>query len=235
MKKVFETFKSNRKLLATLIGFLSFAVLSVIICIYIMPPLSSITQDGAREAFQKKIEGYGFGGVLIMFGIQVLQIVIAFIPGEPIEVLMGIMYGTFGGLVLSLTGCAVGTSIVFLAVKKFGQPLFEVFFDKKNIERFEFLKNSKKLKLLIFILFFIPGTPKDLLTYFAPLTPIKAADFLLLSVFARIPSIITSTYAGSSIIGGNLVKTVIIFAATAALGIAGIIISNKITDKEREK
>ena len=120
-------------------------------------------------------------------------------------------------------------------MRKFGKPLFEVFFDTEKMERFRFLQNSQKLELLIFLLFFIPGTPKDVLTYFAPLTPIKMRDFLLISTFARIPSIITSTYAGSTILEGNLLKTVIAFSVTAVLGIAGILIGNRLTDRKNKE
>ena len=170
-----------------------------------------------------------------MLFIQILQVFVAFIPGEPVEILMGVMYGTVGGLLLSLLGCAIGSVMVFLTVRKFGQPLFELFFNKKHLDRFAFLRNSKKLELFTFILFFIPGTPKDVLTYFAPLTPIDTRVFILITIFARIPSIITSTYVGSSILEGNLLKTLLIFAATAVIGIAGIILGNAITDKQNKE
>lgn len=235
MKDIFRTLKSNRKLFATLIFLVLFLILSIVLCINLTPIIQSLTENGVRESFQKYIENMGFGGVLIMLGIQILQVVIAFIPGEPVEILMGILFGTFGGLAVSMIGCAVASTLVFFAMRKFGKPLFEVFFDTEKMERFRFLQNSQKLELLIFLLFFIPGTPKDVLTYFAPLTPIKMRDFLLISTFARIPSIITSTYAGSTILEGNLLKTVIAFSVTAVLGIAGILIGNRLTDRKNKE
>ena len=235
MKDIFRTLKSNRKLFATLIFLVLFLILSIVLCINLTPIIQSLTENGVRESFQKYIENMGFGGVLIMLGIQILQVVIAFIPGEPVEILMGILFGTFGGLAVSMIGCAVASALVFFAMRKFGKPLFEVFFDTEKMERFRFLQNSQKLELLIFLLFFIPGTPKDVLTYFAPLTPIKMRDFLLISTFARIPSIITSTYAGSTILEGNLLKTVIAFSVTAVLGIAGILIGNRLTDRKNKE
>ncbi len=225
----------DKKLLIYLIGLIVFVALSVFLCIKITPTITSLAQEESRELFKEKIDSFGFGGILIMLFIQILQVFVAFIPGEPIEILMGVMYGTVGGLLLSLLGCAIGSVLVFLMVRKFGQPLFELFFDKKHLDRFAFLRNSKKLELFTFILFFIPGTPKDVLTYFAPLTPIDTKVFILITVFARIPSIITSTYVGSSILEGNLVKTLLIFAATAVIGIAGIILGNAIADKQNKE
>ena len=229
-----EKFK-NKKILLYLLCFMVFLVVSILICINITPIITSLTQENAREEFKQKIDSFGFVGVIIMLLIQIFQVFIAIVPGEPIEILMGVMYGTVGGLLLSMLGCAIGSLLVFLAVRKFGLPLFEFFFEKKHLDRFDFLRNTKKLELFIFILFFIPGTPKDVLTYFAPLTPIDIRTFILITIFARIPSIITSTYAGSSIIEGNLLKTILIFAVTAIIGIAGIIISNKITDKQNKE
>ncbi len=229
-----EKFKSKKTILY-LVGILVFLMLSVIICINFTPIINSLIQEAEREAFKQKLDSFGFGGVLVMLFIQILQVVIAFIPGEPVEILMGVMYGTVGGLLVSLLGCAIGSVLVFALVRKFGQPIFEFFFDKKYIDRFSFLKNSKKLELLTFILFFIPGTPKDVLTYFAPLTPIDPKIFILITIFARIPSIITSTYAGSSILEGDLIKTILIFAATAVIGITGILIGNKITEKQNKE
>lgn len=225
----------NKKILLYLAVAVIFLVLSVFICIKVTPTLTALTNDDARDAFKEKIEGLGIGGVLAMLFLQIFQVFVAFIPGEPVEILMGVMYGTVGGLLLSLLGCAIGSALVFAAVRKFGQPLFEFFFGKKHLDRFAFLRNSKKLELFTFILFFIPGTPKDVLTYFAPLTPIDFRVFLLITIFARIPSIITSTYAGSSILEGNLLKTILIFAATAIIGISGIIIGNKISDKQNKE
>ena len=225
----------NKKILLYIVVAVIFLVASVFLCIYITPSLTALNNADARDAFKEKIEGLGIVGVLIMLFIQILQVFVAFIPGEPVEILMGVMYGTVGGLLLSLLGCAIGSSLVFLAMRKFGQPLFEFFFEKKQLDRFAFLKNSKKLELFTFILFFIPGTPKDVLTYFAPLTPIDFKIFLLITIFARIPSIITSTYAGSSILEGNIIKTVLIFGATAIIGITGIIVGNKISDKQNKE
>ena len=229
-----EKFK-NKKTFLYLASIIVFLTVLVIVCINITPIINSFTQETEREAFKEKLEGFGIGGILVMLSIQILQVIFAFIPGEPVEILMGVMYGTIGGLLVSLLGCAIGSILVFALVKKFGQPIFEFFFDKKQIDRFKFLKNSKKLELFTFILFFIPGTPKDVLTYFAPLTPIDPKIFILITLFARIPSIITSTYAGSTILDGNPFKTLLIFASTAIIGIAGILIGNKITEKQNKE
>ena len=87
--------------------------------------------------------------------------------------------------------------------------------------------------MLTFILFLVPGTPKDaLLTHIIPLTKINPVKYFALSTIARIPSIVTSTFLGSSIGKGNILLSVIIFILTGALGIVGILYDNKMNRKK---
>lgn len=81
----------------------------------------------------------------------------------------------------------------------------------EKTEKFKFLHNAKKLNLIIFILFFIPGTPKDVLTYIIPLTSVKPLHYFVITTVARIPSIITSTFAGSAIDKGQWLEMILIF------------------------
>ncbi len=205
---------------------------AVVLCIILIPVIPSLADEKTRDAFAEFIESLGFFGVFVMLAIQVLQIIVAIIPGEPIELLMGLMYGTVGGMALTLLGIVIGQTIVFFLVKRFGISFAGKFVNVKKFEELSFIKNASKRDSLIFILFFIPGTPKDVLTYFAGFTGIPFLRFVILSTLARIPSIITSTWAGASIGDGDFMKTVIIFAVTGVLGLAGIYINNKITSKK---
>ena len=144
--------------------------------------------------------------------------------GEPVEVLAGMSYGPIGGLFVIFLGAFISSVIIFFAVRKFGRGFLYSFVSKEKIEKLENSKlfsNPKKIDSILFILFFIPGTPKDLFFYFAGLLPIKPTKFLLISTFARFPSIISSTIAGSSLVEGNWTMIIVTYAVTFAL--AGII------------
>ncbi len=223
----------NRKLSLALkiLAALIILAAATALCIWLIPLVVSLKNPEVQAEFQASIESLGVLGVLAMLILQVLQIIVAIIPGEPIEILMGLMYGTFGGLFLTLLGIFIGQTIVFFAVKKLGIKFASRFVDVKKFSELSFLKSPEKRDSLIFLLFFIPGTPKDILTYFAPFTGINFARFIVIATLARIPSVISSTWAGSSISDGSIVKTVIIFAITGIIGIIGIIINNKITAK----
>ena len=183
--------------------------------------------------FQTRIDSFGAWGWLVALGIQVLQVIVALIPGEVVEVGCGMAFGTWGGLLICLAGSAIGSALIFLLVRKFGVKLVEVFVSREKINSLKFLNNERKLKSIIFLVFFTIGTPKDLLTYFAGLTNIKFHEFLIISTVARIPSIISSILVGDKLSEGNFVTSILIFGASAVLGLMGVVAYNKFVDKRQ--
>ncbi len=187
------------------------------------------------EAFKLYIDSFGWKGYIVAFGIQMLQVFVAFIPGEVVEIGAGLSFGWIGGLLVCLAGIAAATTVVFLLTKRFGIRLVELFIDRERIDNLKFLNSEKKLKRTVFLLFFIPGTPKDLITYFVGLMRITLSEFLTISLIARIPSVVSSTLAGHYIIEGDYIKGGIVFAITAAVSLVGMLIYNKIVKRRQEK
>lgn len=185
--------------------------------------------------FKDKIDAFGTWGWLVALGIQVLQVIVALIPGEVVEVGCGLAFGIWGALLICLAGSAIGSAVIFLLVRKFGIKLVEVFVSREKINSLKFLNNERKLKSIIFLVFFTIGTPKDLLTYFAGLTNIKFYEFLIISTVARIPSVISSVLVGDNLSDGNIVTSILIFSASAVLGFMGVYAYNKFVDKHQKK
>lgn len=185
--------------------------------------------------FQTRIDSFGAWGWLVALGIQVLQVVVALIPGEVVEIVCGLAFGTWGGLFICLAGSAIGTALVFLLVRKFGVKLVEVFVSREKINSLGFLKNERKLKSVIFLVYFTIGTPKDLLNYFAGLTNIKFHEFIIISTIARIPSVISSIVVGDTLSEGNFVTSILIFAASAVMGVLGVVAYNKFVDTRQKR
>jgi uncharacterized membrane protein YdjX (TVP38/TMEM64 family) len=177
------------------------------------------------------IRSFGAAGVLVFLGLWVLQLLAAVIPGEPFEVAAGVLYGAWLGLGICLVGVLIGTVIIYYGVKLLGAKSIE---QNPRFDRFRFLKDPQKAERLIFILYLIPGTPKDILTYFGPFMPVKPVNFFAASVFGRIPSIITSTLAGAAIYDGNWQMGIVYFAIAAVLAVAGILIDKKIRDRNKK-
>lgn len=206
-----------------------FIIITVGLTIYYMPKLLTLTTPQGRVAFEEKLKSFGIWKYVAFVAIQILQVVFAFIPGEPIELAGGALFGWALGFLLCSLGALLGTVLVFYLVKWLGKPFMNVIIPEEKTKKFKFLNDEKRLKLTIFILYIIPGTPKDVLTYCAPLTPIGPLNFFLITLVARIPSIITSNIIGSSATQGNWIVTAVVTAITAALGIIGIWFSNKMS------
>ena len=183
--------------------------------------------------FRAWVDSHGFWGRLAFAGMMVVQIVIAIIPGEPLEIAAGYTFGIVEGTLLCLAGSVLGSLIVFLFVRRFGIRAVEVFFPREKLLSLKFIQNSRRLNLLVFILFFIPGTPMDIMTYFVPFTPMKLSTWLLISATARIPSIITSAIGGDALGLQNYLFAIIAFAATLTLSLGGVLLYRHISRKRK--
>ncbi len=191
------------------------------------------TQDG-QIAFKETITNMGIFSPLAIIGLMILQILVAFLPGEPVEVLAGMCFGTFGGVIIILIGSFISSALIFFLVRKFGRDFISTFFNEEKlykIQNSKFLSNSKRIEMFLFIMFFIPGTPKDLFVYVGGLLNIKPLRFFIISTFARIPSVITSTFAGANLIDGNFKITILTFIITLLISGIGLIIAKKIHSK----
>ena len=131
-------------------------------------------------------------------------------------------------MVLSSTGISksfryatISSALIFLLVKKVGVALVEMFVPREKIQQLRFINSEQKLKRLVFLLFFIPGTPKDILTYFVGLTDMKLSEFLLITLTARIPSLVSSTISGQMLGDKQFLTAGIVYAITCAVSILG--------------
>ena len=163
-----------------------------------------------------------------------MQIIVAILPGEPLEIAAGTLFGVIPGCLLCLTGALIGTIAIYYLVKKFGKSLIDLIVGNEKIKHLKFLQNEKELELIIFILFFIPGTPKDALTYFVPMTKIKPLNFFMISTIARIPSIISSTIVGGNIGNGHYMVSIVVFIITAIVSVVGILVHRLIIKRKNK-
>lgn len=205
------------------------AVIALAICIaiivYLFPIVINLSTPEGQLEFKEKIDSLGFLGLLMLFGIQFAQIFLIIIPGEPIEVLAGMCYGGIGGTIFITASVAILTTLIIFMVRKLGRKFVYEFCNKKQIEKLEnskLMKNTEKIEFIMLILFLIPGTPKDLLVYIGGLLPIKPLRFILISTFARLPSVVSSTFAGENIVSGDWIFSIMIYVVTFV--IIGIVI-----------
>ena len=205
------------------------------VIIYLFPVMKDLSTREGQIAFRDRVESSGFLGMLSLFGLQVANIFLIVVPGEPIEIIAGMCYGAFWGTIFVMASACIITIGIFFLVRKLGRKFVYDFCSKERIEKIEnskLFRNPKKIEMIMLILFLIPGTPKDLLVYLGGLLPIKASRFILISTLARIPSIISSTIAGDQLAVGQWQLGLILYAAIIVLVLIIIFIYNKF-DKDK--
>ena len=151
------------------------------------------------ENIKNWILSFGQLSFVVFILLQVLQVVLFFIPGEVTQIAGGFIFGTFWGTVLSTLGILIGAAVTFLAARAYGDRLLKKILPKKDYENVKTLIDKPKNKLIIFFLYLLPAFPKDVLGYVAGVTPIKFREFLLFSTLARLPGIVVSGFIGSNL------------------------------------
>ena len=231
---------AKRKKIVALVSVVIAVALFVWLGVYLTDVILFSVESGegieqAAANFKALIESYGNVGILVAFGIQVLQVVVSPIPGEVVEVGMGLCFGWFGGALICLIGVALASAIIMEFVKKFGFKFVELFIPIEKIQELRFINSEKKLSRFVFLLYLIPGTPKDPLIFFFGLTKIRTIDFVIISTIARIPSVVSSTIGGKFIVDQNYVGAILVFIITGIFSLAGLILYRKILSKMSER
>lgn len=213
-------------------GILLFLLLSALVAYCAGGPL--IRFVGEPERFREWVDQQGPCAPLAFLGMVVLQIVVAIIPGEPLEIAAGYAFGAWEGTLLCLLGAFVGRTMVFLLVRRFGTRAVEVFFPLEKLQELKFLQNKRRLACWVFFLFFLPGTPKDVLCYLVGLTGLPLKAWLIISAVAPIPSIVTSTIGGDALGMGNYAFASLMFILTGLISGLGLLVYRRVC-RERSR
>ena len=165
----------------------------------------------------------GASGPLICIGIQFMQVVIFAIPGEITQIAAGYVFGAWWGFLYSIVGILLGSAFDFGFARVVGRPAVQRILGAKRLTEVDRLLQSRRGRAAVFVLFLIPGTPKDAMSYGGGLTAMQLPVFLALSVPARMPALLLSTLFGSEAYDGDYTAMVwIAVAAGVLLGIAAL-------------
>lgn len=183
-------------------------------------PMTELVRN--TQLLEAWLDSLGWTSRLAYAGMVCFQVIVAIIPGEPLELAAGYAFGALEGTLVCLAGIFVGSIIVFSLVRLFGVRLVRLFFSVEKIQSMRLLNDPKRLFILASILMLLPGTPKDLLTYCVGLTKMPLLSWLLICSVGRIPSVITSALCGNAVRDGNYLFAAAVFLATALLCAAGL-------------
>lgn len=210
------------------VGLIAFFAIMALMVYLLWPYFHELFEPGGLERVIEDVRAAGSVGFLILLGLQFIQIVVAFIPGEVTQMAAGLLYGPWVGALVILAGCVLSSAFVYVVVKRLGSPFVQKMVPTKYLDKFRAFEQTGKLNIIVFILFLIPGMPKDVFTYLVPLTDMPMRTFLILSNVGRIPGIVVSTYAADGLADGRIMESVIIFAALAAVAVVGILMRDRI-------
>ncbi len=163
------------------------------------------------------ILSYGAYSPLIYILIQIAQVIIAPIPAGAIEFIGGYLFGVKAGFFYSMIGLFIGSWIAFSLARIFEKLAVERLVSPQTRKKFDYLVGHSGL-ILSFLLFLIPGFPKDALCYLLGLTPMHTGVFLLISVIGRIPGTLMACLQGGKAFDHQY-KTFLILS-----GISGLVI-----------
>lgn len=214
-----------------LAGLIAFLVVMAAIVVACWPFLMHIFEEGGPGLMVERLRRTGPLGVFVLFGLQFLQIVVAFIPGEVVQLAAGLMYGPWLGTLVILVGCVFSSAVVYQLVHKLGAPFVQGMVSTRHMERFRTFEESGKLDIFVFILFLIPGLPKDVFTYLVPLTTMEMKRFLILTTVGRIPGVFASTLAANGLAEGDYFSSIVILAVVAAIAVVAILFHEPIMAK----
>ena len=209
-------------------GLVAFIVLVGIIVVIAWPYIADVFTEGGPERMVERVQAAGPLGVLILLGMQFLQIVVAFIPGEVVQLAAGLMYGPLFGTLIVLAGCVISSAVVYLLVHKLGAPFVQNMVSTEHLEKFRTFEKTGKLDIVVFILFLIPGMPKDVFTYLVPLTDMEMKRFLTLSNVGRIPGVLASTYTAHGFFEGDIVGPIVVVCIVAVVAVVGFVFRDRI-------
>lgn len=201
-------------------GIALFLLLSGLIFWFAGKPLVRFVSE--PEQFRLWVDTRGWWGRLAFVGMVLLQVLVAVIPGEPLEIAAGYAFGFWEGTLLCLAGMTIGGALVFGFVRRFGVKALEIFFSKEKIDNLKFLQNNRRVYLAVILAFLLPGTPKDILSYAAGLTKIRFRHWLWITSLCRLPSLVTSTLGGNALGTESWIQAVVIFAVTVTLSLLGL-------------
>ena len=189
-----------------------------------------IDQVSSIENVQALLDEYKGYSILVYILAQIVQIIICIIPGQWLQFAAGYAFGFWLGLLFSLIGATIGAFVSYYLAKLLGQGILYLLFDEDQMNHFIEKLNSKKAIVAVFVIYLIPGLPKDACSYAAGISNMKLKAFLIVSLIGRTPAMAGSLLIGNQVGIGSYTAAIIIGVAAVILCITGVIFRNKITD-----
>ncbi|HUX42163.1 MAG TPA: VTT domain-containing protein [Rectinemataceae bacterium] len=214
------------KKIASLIGFPLFIIAMLAVFWIFRADIMTVIRD--REALRGWILGWGWAGSLAFILLQAFQVIVFIVPGEIVQVAGGWIFGLWPSVGLSIVGIGLGSLVNFAAGRILGRPFVVSLFGEEKVDHFEKVAEGGKAAAGFFLLFVIPGIPKDILCYVAGLTTMRFGAFLAISLAGRFPGILGSAWIGAATQRGDFRAAIAIIVVASVLFILGLVFRERI-------
>ena len=182
----------------------------------------------SRVDAQEWITQFGAWAPLVYIAVQVFQVVVFIVPGDVVQIAGGYLFGVAGGLVYSLIGIAIGSAIDFYVARLLGRTFVEGVFGAERVAEFDRVSSSSRARTGFFLLFVIPGLPKDVLVYVAGISTLRFPAFLLVTMTGRLPGILGSAIIGDSAAQERWFLSVFVFGLAVVLFALGVLFRRRV-------
>ncbi|HRY72688.1 MAG TPA: TVP38/TMEM64 family protein [Spirochaetia bacterium] len=218
--------RTDKRSWAAYLAFPLFIAALLVVILVFRGELVALFRD--REATRAWIQARGGWGKLAFVGLQALQVFLFVIPGEVVQVAGGYVFGLWEGTLLSLLGITLGSLVNFCAGRLLGRPFVEAVFKPETLAGLERVTNSGRMAAGFFLLFVIPGIPKDALCYLAGVSRLSFPLFALVTTLGRLPGILGSSFMGSAAYDGSYAAALAVLAVASVLFFLGLVFKDRI-------
>jgi uncharacterized membrane protein YdjX (TVP38/TMEM64 family) len=222
----------NKLSLPDIIGYLIIGLLLaaiIALCAIYWTDIMNIIRS--PESIQAWLEGFGPWAPAVFIAAQFLQVVVFVIPGEVTQLAGGFLFGIGWGLVYSVIGIGLGSTFAFLVARKLGLAFVTRLFGATQVAKFEAFLSSSKALVAFFLLFVIPGIPKDILCYVAGLSYLPLPLFLAVSLVGRLPALVGSVIIGHAAANQDWIILVAVAVIASVLFVLGLVFRKQIHDR----
>lgn len=204
-------------------------IIIVALSIRYLPEIIKLTVS--LDRFREYVISTGHLGPLTIIVFQILQTIIAPIPGEVVQIAGGYIYGVSLGTFYVTVGMLLGAVAAFYFTRFLGGEYIEKLIKRDKFQWISVMTDNKKFSIFLFIVFLIPGLPKDMFIYAAGLTTIKPLRFFTIFLIARFPALLASVCVGSNMYQKDYLSTIVISVVSILAFILGLIYKDKIMNK----
>lgn len=187
-----------------------------------------ITNMSSLENVEAYFKKEYYATALTFVGAQVVQIVICIIPGQWLQIASAYLLGFWEAYLLSIIGVAIGTSVSYYLAKILGHDAMHTIFGEEKISNMIKHLNSKRAIIIMFVIFLIPGVPKDLLSYAAGLSEMKLKTFMIISLIGRTPAMMGSLFIGMFLQYKSYTGAIIVGVLAVIAFILGVIFRKRL-------